>query len=86
MQAWLGLDYVDHLMTHFPADWYVTPERSSPARRQEEWRALEDIWSSGEVRARAHAAPAAGGEGGGMAVFVFVCRVTSRSSGEVQLY
>ncbi|KAJ1449535.1 NADP-dependent oxidoreductase domain-containing protein [Pelagophyceae sp. CCMP2097] len=48
--AWLQLDYVDHLMTHFPADWAVTPKRSSPAARQEEWRALELIYKSGEAR------------------------------------
>ena len=48
--AWLQLDYVDHLMTHFPADWSETPERSSPERRQEEWLALESIYNKGEAR------------------------------------
>ena len=48
--AWLGLDYVDHLMTHFPADWAATPARSSPAARQEEWLALEDVYKRGEAR------------------------------------
>lgn len=46
----LQLDYVDHLMTHFPGDWEATPARSSPQRRQEEWRALEKIYKSGEAR------------------------------------
>jgi len=46
----LGLTYVDHLMTHFPADWSATPERSTPQRRQEEWRALEKTYNDGEVR------------------------------------
>jgi diketogulonate reductase-like aldo/keto reductase len=46
----LGLTYVDHLMTHFPADWEATPERSSPQRRQAEWRALEKTYNDGEAR------------------------------------
>jgi len=44
----LGLDYVDHLMTHFPADWKV--EYASPARRREEWLALESTYYSGQAR------------------------------------
>ena len=40
----LQLSYVDHLMTHFPADWSVTPSRSSPSARQEEWMALEMLY------------------------------------------
>lgn len=44
----LGLDYVDHLMTHFPADWDETV--ASPEHRQEEWLALEDIYKKGEAR------------------------------------
>jgi diketogulonate reductase-like aldo/keto reductase len=44
----LGLEYVDHLMTHFPADWKETV--SSPAARQEEWLALEAIYYSGQAR------------------------------------
>ena len=47
---WLNLTYVDHLMTHFPADWDVTPARSSKAARQEEWKALEAIYQAGEAR------------------------------------
>jgi len=46
----LGLTYVDHLMTHFPADWDTTSERSTPERRQAEWRALEKTYKDGEVR------------------------------------
>lgn len=44
----LGLDYVDHLMTHFPADWKVRV--ASKAARQEEWLALESIYKTGEAR------------------------------------
>jgi len=47
---WLQLDYVDHLMTHFPADFQVTPSRASPKARQEEWLALEKIYNSGQAR------------------------------------
>ena len=47
---WLQLDYVDHLMSHFPADWYETPERSTPERRQEEWLALESVYNTGAAR------------------------------------
>lgn len=46
----LGLDYVDHLMTHFPADWNASPDRATPERRQEEWKALESIYKKGEAR------------------------------------
>ena len=44
----LGLDYVDHLMTHFPADW--DEKVASPEARREEWLALEEIYKSGEAR------------------------------------
>jgi diketogulonate reductase-like aldo/keto reductase len=44
----LKLDYVDHLMTHFPADWEQT--KSSPDMRREEWQALEEIYRSGQAR------------------------------------
>lgn len=44
----LGLEYVDHLMTHFPADWDAT--KASPENRQEEWLALEKIYYSGQAR------------------------------------
>ena len=44
----LGLDYVDHLMTHFPADW--NENEASPDLRREEWLALEQIYYSGEAR------------------------------------
>uniref|UniRef100_A0A7S4AXL1 NADP-dependent oxidoreductase domain-containing protein n=1 Tax=Pseudo-nitzschia australis TaxID=44445 RepID=A0A7S4AXL1_9STRA len=44
----LGLDYVDHLMTHFPADWEHT--NAGAKARQEEWLALEDIYKTGEAQ------------------------------------
>jgi diketogulonate reductase-like aldo/keto reductase len=44
----LGLDYVDHLMAHFPADWDETV--ASPEHRQEEWLGLEEIYNKGEAR------------------------------------
>lgn len=43
----LDLEYVDHLMTHFPADWEETI--ASPEARQEEWLALEAIYYTGEA-------------------------------------
>lgn len=46
----LGLDYVDHLMIHFPADWDVTPAKTTAEARQDEWRALEKIYQDGEAR------------------------------------
>lgn len=39
----LGLTYVDHLMAHFPGGWLKQPSKSSPAMRQEEWLALEQV-------------------------------------------
>lgn len=44
----LQLEYVDHLMTHFPADWKETV--ASPEARQEEWMALEFIYRTGQSR------------------------------------
>ena len=44
----LGLGYVDHLMTHFPADWKETV--ASPQARIEEWEALESIYHTGQAR------------------------------------
>ena len=44
----LNLEYVDHLMTHFPSDWNVM--NASKAMRQDEWRALEEIYYSGKAR------------------------------------
>jgi diketogulonate reductase-like aldo/keto reductase len=44
----LQLDYVDHLMTHFPADWEA--KKASPSQRIEEWLALEEIYYRGEAR------------------------------------
>jgi len=46
----LQLEYVDHLMTHFPADFDVTPSRSSREARQEEWLVLESIYYDGKAR------------------------------------
>merc|ERR1719498_187733 len=37
-------------MTHFPADWDASPDRATPARRQEEWKALEEVYKSGAAR------------------------------------
>lgn len=44
----LDLEYVDHLMVHYPADWEAT--KASKAHRQDEWRALEEIYYSGKAR------------------------------------
>jgi len=44
----LNLEYVDHLMVHFPADWELL--KASKEMRQEEWRALEEIWYTGKAR------------------------------------
>lgn len=44
----LNIEYVDHLMTHFPADWEAT--KASKEMRQEEWRALEEIYYTGKAR------------------------------------
>ena len=44
----LQLDYVDHLMTHFPADWEETV--ASATDRQDEWLALEDIYHTGQAK------------------------------------
>jgi diketogulonate reductase-like aldo/keto reductase len=51
--AELQLDYVDHLMTHFPSAFPLangTIPNASKASRQEEWRALEAIYATGEAR------------------------------------
>jgi len=47
---WLGLDTVEHVMTHFPCDWEETPERCNPERRKEHWKALETIYNQGKAR------------------------------------
>lgn len=44
----LGVDYVDHLMTHYPSDWDA--HVASKESRQEEWLALEKIYHSGGAR------------------------------------
>jgi diketogulonate reductase-like aldo/keto reductase len=44
----LNLEYVDHLMTHFPSDWNL--QNASKEMRQQEWRALEEIYYSGKAR------------------------------------
>jgi len=46
----LNLRFVDHLMTHYPADWQATPERASRERRQEQWKALQEIYESSQAR------------------------------------
>jgi len=46
----LNLEYVDHLMAHFPSDWDVSEDRASKKMRQEEWRALEEIYYTGKAR------------------------------------
>ena len=46
----LQLTYVDHLMTHRPADRNMTPDRATPERRQEEWLALQEIYKTGGAR------------------------------------
>ena len=44
----LQLDYVDHLMTHFPSDWDHTV--TGKEQRQAEWRALEQLYREGKTR------------------------------------
>lgn len=44
----LRLSYVDHLMVHFPSDWEVT--HASKEERQQQWRALEQLYYSGLAR------------------------------------
>lgn len=46
----LKLEYVDHLMIHFPSDWDVTPSRSSSYVRQNQWRALEELYYTNKAR------------------------------------
>eukprot|EP00494_Astrolonche_serrata_P026040 UN26301 len=46
----LGLAYVDLLLTHFPDTMSQHPE-GGKARRQEQWKALEMLWSQGKTRA-----------------------------------
>ena len=46
----LQLDYVDHVMTHFPSDWDESPDRATSVRRQETWLALEEIYFRGQAR------------------------------------
>jgi len=44
----LNLEYVDHLMAHYPSDW--DQRNASKQLRQEEWLALEEIYDSGKAR------------------------------------
>jgi diketogulonate reductase-like aldo/keto reductase len=44
----LGLDYVDHLMIHYPSDW--EQKTTGAKQRQDEWLALEAIYKTGEAR------------------------------------
>lgn len=46
----LQLDYVDHLMVHYPSDWSESPGRATRDVRQEEWLVLENIYYKGEAR------------------------------------
>jgi len=46
----LNLTYVDHLMVHYPADWAVSPDRSSKEVRQEGWLALENFYYDFKAR------------------------------------
>lgn len=45
----LGLEYVDLMLIHFPADWGM--KRTGAAQRQEEWLALEKFANAGKARA-----------------------------------
>lgn len=44
----LDLEYVDHLMLHFPSDWEM--QFASKLIRQAQWQALEEIYYSGKAR------------------------------------
>lgn len=44
----LQLDYVDHLMVHFPSDW--EQKNTGKAQRQEQWKAMEEIYHSGQAK------------------------------------
>jgi diketogulonate reductase-like aldo/keto reductase len=44
----LQLEYVDHLMLHFPSDW--DGKFASKSVRQKQWMALEEIYYSGKAR------------------------------------
>jgi len=44
----LQLDYVDHVMVHFPSDW--EQKVTGKQQRQEQWKALEDFYKSGKAR------------------------------------
>ena len=44
----LGLEYVDHVMIHYPSDWDHTV--TGPTQRQDEWRALEGIYATLQAR------------------------------------
>ncbi|CAB9524691.1 Probable NAD(P)H-dependent D-xylose reductase xyl1 [Seminavis robusta] len=44
----LQLDYVDHLMVHFPSDW--EQEHTGKQQRQDEWKALEELYHSDKTR------------------------------------
>jgi len=47
----LQLNYVDHLMTHSPGGpRHAPPDHASPARRKEEWKALQEIYQAGQAR------------------------------------
>ncbi|KAL7581350.1 hypothetical protein ACA910_006107 [Epithemia clementina (nom. ined.)] len=46
----LQLDYVDHLMIHYSADWNASKGRASRERRQEGWNAMQEIYQTGAAR------------------------------------
>jgi len=46
----LELDYVDHVMVHYPSDWNESPDRANKAVRQESWLLLEHVYYKGQAR------------------------------------
>lgn len=44
----LQLDYVDHLMVHFPSDW--KENHTGKQQRQEQWQALQQLYRQGKAR------------------------------------
>lgn len=44
----LQLEYVDHLMVHFPSDW--EQKNTGKKQRQEQWKKLEELYKTGKAR------------------------------------